>query len=138
MDEEAGRQQSEAYLRQRAQSEVLAPVSEIPRYAALELWSTIVAILGWVVIGLGVLLTFLALLGTCSGLIAGPGNPAGAGVLSFFVLAGPIVGCLAFGIMLLASAEVLKAVRDIAMNSWRQVGLLQIQTTSATASSSPT
>ena len=136
MDEESARQRAQAYMGQRAQSEVLAPVLEIPRYAALDLWSKIVAIAGWVSIGLGALLTVLALLGTSSGLRAPVGSPAGVGVLSFFFLAAPITGCLALGVVLLGWAQLLKAVRDIAINSWRQVGLLQIQTTSTAGSSS--
>jgi hypothetical protein len=95
-----------------ASAPALAP--DVPTYTALEILSKLVRGFAWfyiIVAGAAVLIGLVLVVR--EGFVAVP-------VPFAVAIGGGMIALMLFG-----SAELLAAIRDIAMNSWKQVGLLQ-------------
>ncbi len=94
--------------------------AKIPQYDGLRIVGGVVQIAAYIVLGLAALLLIFAFVSVFqSSRSPGPGSLGPVAFLS------PAIGLVICGIVLLALAQSILAFRDIAMNSWKQLTLLQ-------------
>lgn len=97
-----------------ARSQATAAVPDVPKYAALEVTSTLLSAFAWVYAIISGVAMLFGIIGILSGQLA----------VTVPLLGGVMVGFLA-ALLLFGLAQLLAAIRDMAMNSWKQVILLQ-------------
>lgn len=88
------------------------PPKIVPSYTAIYTLASILSGVGWVMTGLGVLLLAI-------GAMASMNTRAGdIDVMPMVTTFGPAIACAVWGIVLLAIASLMRAIRDMAINSF--------------------
>jgi cytochrome b subunit of formate dehydrogenase len=108
------RHQEEQLTRDAARSQATAPVPDLPKYTALEVTSTLLRAFAWVYGIISGVALLIGLFGILSEQFA----------VTILLFGAVMVGFLA-ALLLFGLAQLLAAIRDRAMNSWKQVILLQ-------------
>ena len=91
----------------------------IPTYGALRILASLLCVVGWIVLIVGVLGFLLALLGVAVGTVAATASGRSGGMLLGFGIF-PASATILVGVTFLTQGELLRAIRDIAINSFKK------------------